>query len=140
MPTSVQIPYLPVKNARDEIAWRPILPLTLTHQGKSLQISALVETGADVNVLPYRVGLDLGMVWDSAGRNLELSGNLANYEARGVILRATIGQFLPIRLAFAWTHAENIPLLLGQMNFLIEFNVCFYSFRRFFEIHPHNEE
>jgi hypothetical protein len=39
----------------------PYLPLTLTYQNRSLNISGLLDTGASVNVLPYEVGLRLGL-------------------------------------------------------------------------------
>jgi hypothetical protein len=46
-----------------------------------------------------------------------LTGNLAQYEACPLIVSAKIGKFESVRLAFAWTQAENIPLILGQVNF-----------------------
>jgi hypothetical protein len=55
---------------------------------------------------------------------------------RGVVLSATVGPFAPVRLAFAWTRAENVPLILGQMNFFLEFEVCFFRARGLFEIQP----
>jgi hypothetical protein len=86
----------------------------------------LLDTGADVNVLPYRLGLELGGIWDDQQTALQLSGNLANYEARGIILRATVAHFPETRLAFAWTRAEDVPLILGQVNFFLEFDICFW--------------
>jgi len=136
MPDSALFPYLQVRNAVGETAWRPILPFTLTHKQHSIQVVGLIDTGADVNVLPYRVGLELGAVWEEQGRKTELSGNLAQYEARGIILSAHIEPFdTDIRLAFAWTRAEHVPLLLGQINFLKVFKVCFLGFQQEFELH-----
>jgi len=51
--------------------------------------------------------------------SLQLSGNLAGEEARGLLLTATIGSFAPTRLVFAWTRAEHVPLILGQIHFFI---------------------
>jgi hypothetical protein len=39
-------------------------------------------------------------------------------------------------LAFAWTQASNIPLILGQANFFLEFDVCFSRVRSEFEVRP----
>lgn len=99
-------------------------------------MAGLVDSGADVNVLPYRTGVDLGAMWDEYATVVELSGNLANYEAHGIILTARVGEIAPIRLAFAWTRAENVPLVLGQVNFFTEFNVCFYRSQGVFEVNP----
>jgi hypothetical protein len=67
-----------------------------------------------------------------------LTSNLANYEARGVFLTAVVGDFAPVRLAFAWTNAEAVPLLLRQVNFFMEFEVCFYRAQKAFEVRPKN--
>jgi hypothetical protein len=73
------------------------------------------------------------MVWIALGYEserqttaLNLTGNLAQFEARVVLAKAVVGDFEPVKLVFAWTQAENVPLILGQVNFFIEFDVCFY--------------
>ncbi len=135
MPDLKHFPYLPITNIRGETAWRPILPLTLIYRGKSSSAAGLVDTGADVNVLPYGAGLELGIIWDEQTNPVELSGNFAGYEARGIVLSAHIEPFASdIRLVFAWTRMERAPLLLGQVNFLREFNVCFFGHEREFEV------
>ena len=78
----------------------------------------------------------LGAVWEQQTTPVKLTGNLANFEARVLIVSSTVGNFAPIRLAFAWTQTDNVPLLLGQVNFFMEFDVCFYRFQLFFEIKP----
>jgi hypothetical protein len=88
----------------------PYLPLTLTHQGRLLEVSGLVDTGATVNVLPYDAGLQLGAIWEQ--------------------------QTTPVRLAFAWTQTNDHPLILGQVNFFLEFDVCFFRSQSVFEIKP----
>jgi hypothetical protein len=40
----------------------------------------------------------------------------------------------PVRLVCAWTRAEEAPVLFGQSNFFMEFDVCFYRSQRAFEI------
>lgn len=89
-----------------------------------------------VNVLPYQVGVDLGAVWEQQATVLRLTGNLAQFEARALLVSAVVGQFTPVRLAFAWTRATSVPVLLGQVNFFMEFDVCFYRSQLAFEIRP----
>jgi len=48
----------------------PDIPLQLSANGLSLAVSALLDTGASVNVLPYGVGLKLGLVWYTAESGL----------------------------------------------------------------------
>ena len=61
----------------------PQLPLSLTYRGSSVEVSALLDTGASVNVLPYNVGIQLGAVWEEQTISVTLAGNLASVEARG---------------------------------------------------------
>ncbi|WP_421654670.1 hypothetical protein [Leptothermofonsia sp. ETS-13] len=53
-----------------------------------------------------------------------------------MLAQAVIGQFKPVQLVFAWTQANNMPLILGQVNFFIEFDACFYCSQLEFAISP----
>ena len=90
---------------------RPYLPLTLAYNNKALSVSSLLDTGADVNVLPYEIGLQLGAVWTEHKNRFSLSGNMAGYEAHRIILSEIIDDFTPLNLAFAWVQAPNVPLI-----------------------------
>jgi len=114
----------------------PYLPLTLSHGKRSIEVMALLDTGASVNVLPYKIGLQLGAVWESQTVQILLSGNLAHSESRGLVLTGTVAHFSPVLLAFAWTQSTNVPVILGHMNFFAEFNVCFYRYELAFEVCP----
>jgi hypothetical protein len=96
----------------------------------------LLDTGAAVNVLPYGIGAQLGFLWDQQTTTVRLSGNLAAIEARVVLVASTVAQFPPVRLAFAWAKQDSMPVILGQVNFFIEFDVCFFRTRSLFEVRP----
>lgn len=129
-----EFPYVTVRDSRGQVGLRPLLPITLGNR----EIPGLLDSGADVNVLPYHLGLALGAVWENQQTAVQLSGNLANYEARGLLLTATVANFPPVTLAFAWTRAEDVPLILGQVNFFAEFEVCFFRSRKLFSVAPKN--
>jgi hypothetical protein len=112
----------------------PYLPLILTLENRSLEVMALLDTGASVNVLPYEIGVQLGAVWENQTVSIPLSGNLARGDSRGLIVSGTIAQFSPVLLAFAWTELSDAPVILGHMNFFAEFNVCFYRHELAFEV------
>ncbi len=117
----------------------PRLPLTLTYRNSSVDVSGLLDTGASVNVLPYSVGIQLGAIWEEQTTSVILAGNLAPVEARGLLVSAQIGSFEPVRLVFAWCLSDDVPLLLGRMNFFLEFDVCFYRADLAFEVHSRKE-
>lgn len=114
----------------------PKLPLSLTYRDSDVEISGLLDTGASINVLPYSVGVQLGAVWEEQTTSVILAGNLASVEARGLLVFAQISNFDPIRLVFAWSSLDDVPLLLGRMNFFLEFDVCFYRSQLIFEVRP----
>lgn len=58
--------------------------------------SVASSTGATVNVLPDPIGIELGYEWERQATTLNLTGNLAQYEARAVVVQVAIAQFEPI--------------------------------------------
>ena len=131
----LQFPFVMRKPALGAASLVPMLPLTLAAT-KSVTVSGLLDTGATVNVLPYASGVALGFDWDRQTTSVRLGGNFAAMEARAVAVSAIVGNFPPVRLVFAWTQADDVPILLGQVNFFAEFHVCFFRFRSTFDIRP----
>jgi hypothetical protein len=136
MPNAERYPFISSDPALGEASFRPYLPFTLVYRESSVTASALLDTGASVNVLPYSTGIELGYEWERQTTALSLTGNLAQYEARVVLAQAIVGQFEPVQLVFAWTQATNVPLILGQVNFFMEFDVCFYRSQLEFAVNP----
>lgn len=131
-----RFPFIERTNSLGLSSTLPYLPITLTYTNRSVEAMALLDTGASVNVLPYDLGLQLGAVWEEQTVPIQLSGNLARMEARGLVLSATVAEFPSILLAFAWTKSREAPLILGHMNFFAEFDVCFYRADFAFELCP----
>ena len=136
MPNPERFPFSAAESGLGEASLLPQLPITLAHQGHTVSTSGLLDTGATVNVMPYHTGIELGAAWEEGASSIRLSGNLAQFEARPIIVSALVGSFNPVRLAFAWTRADEVPLILGEVNFFMEFDVCFYRSRRYFEVQP----
>jgi hypothetical protein len=112
------------------------LPITLRHDTYMLSVTGLLDTGSTVNVLPYPLGLQPGFVWEQRPTHVHLTGSLARLPARGVIVSGQVASFPPVDLAFAWTQAAEVPVLLGQVNFFMEFDVCFFHSQAAFEVNP----
>ncbi len=131
-----RFPFTDAKPGPPGSSLMPLLPVVLSKGERQRDAVGLLDTGAAVNVLPYSLGEQLGFIWDEEKTPLALSGNLARLPARGIIVSGTVGPFAPVRLVFAWTQADDVPLLLGQMNFFLEFEVCFFRARAEFELKP----
>ncbi|MCY7336616.1 MAG: hypothetical protein LH613_10455 [Chamaesiphon sp.] len=106
MPKTIEFPF-----SDDEAL--PTIPIILSHEGFSVSTNALLDSGSTVNLLPYDIGLQLGLIWENQTVRLPLAGNLASVEARGLFVHVQIGNLEPVRLAFAWAQASNVPLILG---------------------------
>ncbi|MBK1990080.1 hypothetical protein A0J48_021550 [Sphaerospermopsis aphanizomenoides BCCUSP55] len=122
----------PSQNEFDSL---PRVPLVLRRGDEIVEALGLVDSGATINVLPYEIGLQLGGVWDESKAIIQLAGNL-NQAAMPFSANAEIGEFPSVRLAFAWVSKPNAPLILGQTNFFMEFDVSFYRSQLEFEIKP----
>jgi hypothetical protein len=113
----------------------PLIPLDLQiGAGRPVRAQGLLDSGATVNVMPFDLGVRLGAAWENQRTSVTLTGNLAALEARALLVEARIAQFPAVRLAFAWTRADAVPLLLGQINFFKEFDICFCGARQEFEV------
>lgn len=132
-PNAVRFPYLPGEMVADD-GVLPRLPITISLGKRSINDLALVDSGASVNVLPYTLGVSLGAQWEQQTIRLDLGGNLASVEARGLLVLATVSNFIPVRLVFAWANSDKVPFILGQMNFFQMFDVCFFRAEFSFEV------
>ena len=128
--------YSTTSPTQDEFDSLPRLPLTIRHDNQEIELMGLVDSGATVNVLPYEVGIQLGTQWEAQKAMIPLAGSLGRQLAMPFFVMATIGDYKPVRLAFAWVNTPNMPLLLGQTNFFMEFDVHFYRSRLQFEVEP----
>ena len=107
--------YTVVGGAPTELA--PRLSLALQLGQNRLEVNGLLDTGAAVNLLPYRAGITLGAVWEEQPLLAPLVGSLGRLEARGLAVLAFHPQLTtnPIRLIFAWTQKRRMcPYYSGR--------------------------
>jgi hypothetical protein len=128
--------YSTTDSAQNEFDSLPRLPLTIHREGRTVEALGLVDSGATVNVMPYELGLQLGATWEGNRAIIQLAGNLGSQSAMPLFAMAQVGDIAPVQLAFAWTQHPNAPLILGQANFFMEFDVCFYRSKMEFEVKP----
>ena len=136
MSPAAQFPFVDLNPAAPGTKRLPYLPIALVLNGQSLELMALLDSGSTINVLPWSVGLQLGADWQQQTVPVPLTGILSAVEARVLHLTGSIASFAPVRLAFAWTNTDSHPIILGQVNFFLEFDVCFFRARSVFEVKP----
>jgi hypothetical protein len=132
MPDVLRVRYSRLVNPAGESVLRPILSLTLFGK-ESLSVSGLVDSGADVSVLPYSMGLALGA--QGIGEpQFYLTGSSGRVPAWGFTVNGAVADFPTVKLAFAWKQVDDSPVILGQINFFSIFNICFFREEEHFEI------
>ncbi len=116
----------------------PRIEIHLSHGEELISVSALVDSGAALNVLPFDAGLELGLEWKTQTYPLNLEGILSGAHAHAVLLHTELAPFPSVELAFAWVDKPRpeISVLLGQVNFFQEFNVFFFGHQGVFEVVP----
>lgn len=132
----MQLKYSTTSPTQNEFDSLPRLPLLLHRENRRIDTIGLVDSGATVSVLSYELGLELGGIWDDRKAIIQLAGNLGNQPAMPFSAIAQIEEFSPTELIFAWVKRPNTPLILGQTNFFLEFDVCFYRSKMTFEVKP----
>lgn len=114
----------------------PLVNIQLSNNSKSVMATALVDSGAALNILPFDIGVELGLEWEKQTYPLDLGGVLQDSQAYATLLEAKVAELHTVQLAFAWINKSSaeIRLLLGKVNFFQEFNVHFYGNEQFFEV------
>jgi hypothetical protein len=59
-----RFPFVERTNSLSLSSTLPYLAIALTYREQSVEAMAMLDTGASVNVLPYDIGLQLGVVWE----------------------------------------------------------------------------
>jgi hypothetical protein len=105
----------------------PYIPLPLSYAEHTIQREALIDSGATHSLMPYHVGLDLGLSWEEQTLNLPAEEAFRGIPAVGIRVLGMVKAFPPIPLVFAWWKSDDSPLILGHINFFRAFEVHFYS-------------
>jgi hypothetical protein len=64
MPDAQRFPYVEIDPSLGAASALPYAPITLELDGNTTDVSALVDSGAALSVLPYDAGVQLGAVWE----------------------------------------------------------------------------
>ncbi len=74
----------------------PLIEIALYHGEHKKTVSALVDSGAAMSVLPYDTGLELGLAWEKQTVPVDVGGVLKNTPAYGVLVRGEISPLPPV--------------------------------------------
>jgi hypothetical protein len=110
-----------------EIA-RPIIPVTIRGPRRSVQVSMLLDSGADISLLPYAIGSAIGLEVD-LDRRREIHG-IGEGGVAYILSDVTLGigdYETPARVG--WSLIEEVPPILGRLDIFQQFSIEFIEFR-----------
>jgi hypothetical protein len=105
--------------------WRPVIPVKLRNQENILACEALVDSGADITLVPKGVGTYLGFTLTDGEEIKELYGigeGAAPFLIRQIFI--TIGD-IEKQIQAGWALIEEIPILLGRIDLFSLFDINF---------------
>jgi len=123
----IEFPFERRQSQRFGAIFKPIIPVRISGPIRAVNVFMLVDSGADLSILPYSVGETLGLQFDIGTRS-EVQGigegavpyvlGEVELQLSGIALRVRIG----------WALIEEVPFLLGRLDVFRELAIEFREF------------
>ena len=117
----------------------PMLPVQLQVKTEIINDVALLDSGAEISVLPYDIGLRLGLDWNSSPMGSGLAGRIRPENSRLVLVDLIVEPFKPFLNVFLWVNTNEVRLIVGQANFLAHFDVLLSARKQEFTLYETGE-
>ena len=116
---------------------KPIIPVSIIGPKRNLNIFMLLDSGADLSLIPYSVGETIGLELDIENRS-EVQGigeGSVPYILTTVKLKIEEVE-IPIRMG--WALIEEVPFILGRLDIFQKFSIEFREFENKIFLNPVN--
>ncbi len=107
------------------IVFRPVVDLVYISDGKEVEGTAYIDSGADISLIPLALGEDLGLKIEKGDSISEMSG--IGKEGVPIVIKTIklrVGDKI-INTRVAWALVEEVPLLLGRIDIFNIFDITF---------------
>lgn len=119
------------------IFYRPVIPITLSYKGNNFPYEALVDTGADISILPAAIAdqLDIDL---RSGKEFEFGGIVGSNSGYLHNVGVNIGshQMDEVPVIFSDNIAPDGYGILGHEGFFTKFKLIIEAGKRTIEIVP----
>lgn len=104
--------------------WVPTVTVEIKYQESSLSCEMLVDAGAYLSMIPYQVGIELGLT--ISNDEVMEAGGAGGASIPHVVkeVELQIGAY-SIQSRIGWALTDEIPLLLGRLDVFDEFDIEF---------------
>jgi len=123
----IEFPFLKRHSKKLGLISKPVIPVSVIGPERRIKLFMLLDSGADISMIPYSVGETLGIELDMSTRS----------EARGIgessvpyvlgRIRLQIENY-EISARVGWALIEEVPLILGRLDVFEAFAIEFREF------------
>ncbi|MFQ5864873.1 MAG: hypothetical protein ACE5IW_06535 [bacterium] len=106
---------------------KPVVPVTVIGPKRKIKVFMLLDSGADISMIPYSLGEIIGLELDVATRS-EIQGigeGSVPYVLSQVRLRM---EEVEISARIGWALIEEIPFILGRLDLFEQLAIEFREF------------
>ncbi len=123
----IEFPFEERNSSRLGKIFKPIIPVALCGPQQTINIFVLLNSGADISLIPYSLGEILGLPVDMSKRH-EIHGigeGSIPYILSEVSLK--VGEY-QTKIRLGWALVEEVPFILGRLDFFDSFSIEFRGF------------
>lgn len=111
----IEFPFLKRRSKKLGHILKPIIPVSIIDPKRGVRVFMLLDSGADISMIPYSVGETLGLELDMSTRS-EIQG-IGESSVPYVLgqVRIQIENF-EILIRIGWALIEEVPFILGRLD------------------------
>lgn len=112
------------RSAKFGIVYFPVAQGIIFGPENEMKAEFLVDSGADISVIPYEAGIYLGFQLESAESIADIEGIGGSMPFVIRELQIAIGEY-EFSARVAWSLSDEVPYLLGRMDIFDRFRIEF---------------
>jgi len=123
----IEFPFLKRRSEKFGHILKPVIPVSIIGPKRGVKVFMLLDSGADLSMIPYSVGETIGIELDMSTRS-EVQG-IGEGSVPYVLgqVRIQIENF-EISARIGWALIEEVPFILGRLDVFKAFAVEFREF------------
>lgn len=121
----IEFPFVKEKANIVPFVLRPIARVRITYESNEITQDMYVDSGADISLIPYSVGIALGFQL-KAGEEIKRIGGVGGGKISVVIRKVKMSiNAEEFEARVAWCLSEEVPLILGRLDVFDKFDILF---------------
>ena len=114
---------------------KPIIPVTIIGPKRNLNIFMLLDSGADLSLIPYSVGETIGLELDFENRS-EVQG-IGEGSVPYILTKIKLKiEKVEISARVGWALIEEVPFILCRLDLFQKFSIEFREFENKILLNP----